>query len=63
MEDRKKRHRCAKCAGHFDYVERDTWWDYKGMDYDAKLVECPECGCINVIKYVEMPDREIWLWE
>ena len=63
MEDRKKRTQCAKCKRYFDYVERDTWWDYKGMDYDAKLVKCPECGCINVIKYVEMPDRESWLWK
>ena len=54
---------CCRCHNNFDYKSEDTWWDYKGMDYDAKLVRCPQCGAINVIEYVEMPDREKWLEE
>ena len=54
---------CIKCSEQFDYKQEETWWDYKGMDYDAKLVRCPQCGCINVIRYEEMPDREEWLEE
>ncbi len=56
-------HVCIKCKDTFRYDSDETWWDYKGMDYDAKLVKCPQCGCINVIKYVEMPNREEWLEE
>ena len=56
-------HRCKKCQELFEYTEDACWWDFKGMDYDAKLVKHKECGCINVIRYVEAPDREAWLFE
>ena len=52
--------KCSKCSEVFSYAERECWWDYKGSDYDAKLVKHEECGCINVIKYVGMPNREKW---
>lgn len=53
--------KCCGCHNRFEYTNEETWWDYKGMDYDAKLVRCPDCGAVNVIKYLEMPDREEWL--
>ena len=53
-------HRCKKCGKVFEYTEDQTWWDFKGIDYDAKLVKHEECGCINVIRYEEMPDRDRW---
>ncbi len=52
--------RCKKCAEVFYYTENDAFWDYEGMNYDAKLVKCPNCECINVIKYVELPNRSWW---
>lgn len=52
--------RCKKCNMIFYYRESDAFWNYEGMDYDAKLVKCPLCNCINVIKYVEMPNRNWW---
>ena len=55
--------KCCRCKKDFTYKNEETWWDFKGMDYDAKLVRCPLCGCINIIKYEEMPDREKWLEE
>lgn len=58
-----EQHVCIKCSDRFRYEPEETWWDYRGFDYDAKLVKCPHCGCINVIKYVEMPNREEWLEE
>lgn len=53
--------KCKKCQQLFEYSEAECWWDFKGMDYDAKLVKHKECGCINVVQYVEMPDRDEWL--
>lgn len=52
--------KCIRCEAEFQYEVTETWWDYKGTDYDAKLVKCPLCGAINVIKYIEMPNREEW---
>lgn len=52
--------RCCKCAKLYEYTESEAWWDYKGADYDAKLVKCKDCGAITVIKYVEMPNRYDW---
>lgn len=54
--------KCKKCGEVFEYDEKDCWWNYEGMDYDAKLVKHKECGCINVIRYVEMPNRDDWYY-
>ena len=43
---------CKKCKSKFDYTDTDTFWDYSGMT-DTKLVRCPNCGTINVVKYIE----------
>lgn len=55
-------HSCIKCDTVFEYTETDIKWDYRGFGYDAKIVKCP-CGCVNVIKYYEEPDREKWYYE
>ena len=44
---------CKKCKEKFVYFPEETWWDEKGYGYSTKLVKCPHCGCINVVKHVE----------
>lgn len=43
---------CKKCKSKFDYTADETWWDYSGFT-NTKLVKCPDCGCIQAIKYEE----------
>ena len=45
--------KCKKCKSKFSYTPEDTYWDENGYGYSTKLVKCPDCGCINVIKYDE----------
>jgi hypothetical protein len=54
---------CCKCKDVFSYEEKDIFWDYRGLDYDAKLVKCPQCGAVSVIKYYELPNREEWYYK
>ena len=42
--------KCKKCESDFSYTFDDVWWDYKGYT-NTKLVKCPECGCIQAVKY------------
>jgi len=44
---------CLKCREKFEYSNEDTFWDEKGSGYSTKLVRCPFCGTIQVVKYVE----------
>ena len=44
--------RCSKCKEHFVYKPEETKWIEYGT-YSSKIVSCPFCGCINVIKNVE----------
>lgn len=44
--------KCKKCNSKFTYTDNQSWWDYSGMT-DTKLVRCPNCNTINVIKYIE----------
>lgn len=47
-----KEHReCKKCKTIFSYTPDQIRWDEHGYGYSTKLVACPECGCMNVIKY------------
>lgn len=41
---------CKKCDENFVYFQEETWWDYSGIN-NVNLVKCPNCGCINAIKY------------
>lgn len=46
---------CIKCGTDFICFPNETWWDYSGFTI-VKLVRCPECGCIQAIKYEEPHD-------
>ena len=48
--DKKYEHNCKKCHEFFIYESDDIRWIENGM-YSEKVVKCPHCGCINVIKY------------
>lgn len=50
---------CKKCETNFIYYPQDVFFDDKGYGYSTKLVKCPECGCINIIRYME--DRSMKL--
>lgn len=54
---------CSKCKKKFIVRECQTWWDYGGFDYDTKLINCPLCGCINILGYYEYPNRDAWFYE
>lgn len=55
--------RCSRCDREFTVAEQSTWWDYKGSGYDTKLTRCPLCGQVNIVKYIEEPDRTAWFYE
>lgn len=42
---------CSKCDELFIYYQEETQWDKQGYGYDTKLVKCPYCGQMNIIKY------------
>lgn len=44
---------CRRCSQTFHYVNSDTFWDEGGSGYSTKLVRCPICGALNVIRYEE----------
>lgn len=53
-EDESKQNiQCKKCNSSFKYEPDDIFWDEKGYAYSTKLVRCSECGCVNVLGYVE----------
>ena len=43
---------CKKCHESFIYKPDAIWWVERGT-YSEKLVKCPECGCVNVVKYID----------
>ena len=50
MEDLKHNKKCTKCKEDFVYFQKDTWWDYTGIN-NVKLVKCPFCESIQSLKY------------
>ena len=44
---------CKKCNSIFKFKPDDIFWNEKGYGYSTKLVRCSECGCANVLGYVE----------
>lgn len=55
--------KCSKCKSVFKYSDADFYWDYKGVDYDTKLVKCKYCEEINIIGYWKHRDRSKWEYE
>lgn len=53
MKEQNKHNKdCIKCKSNFMWFPEQTWWDYSGST-NTKLTRCPECGCIQAIKYEE----------
>lgn len=50
---------CTKCSEDFIYKPEEAFFDDHGFGYSTKLVKCPYCGQINIIKYYE--DRSMKL--
>ena len=51
-EDKKNNCTCKKCGLNFVFKSDECKY-YEFGTYSDKTVICPECGCINSIKYVE----------
>ena len=43
---------CKKCKQSFRFKPDETYWIEQGM-YSEKVIKCSNCGCINVLKYVD----------
>lgn len=43
---------CRNCDKTCEYQPDETQWDFGGYGYDTEYVVCPECGRINIVKYV-----------
>lgn len=41
---------CCKCGKSFSYMPENARWMEYGT-YSQKVVDCPHCGCVNVVKY------------
>lgn len=54
--------RCIHCQQSFEYDDDDVHFDFKGTT-DTKYVVCPKCGRINIVGYVEQPDRTGWYYQ
>ena len=48
--------KCNKCGQDFEFTNEDCWWQ-EYSSYSLKLVKCPHCGCVNVIREIE--DRSL----
>ena len=55
MEKTNNNKTCIKCKSDFVYFPNETWWDYSCFT-TVKLARCPECGCVQAIKYEEPHD-------
>ena len=42
---------CVKCDEIFNYKSKDCYWHENGNGYSTKLIRCPLCGQLNIIKY------------
>lgn len=51
--DKQNNKTCSKCKEHFVFNPEDCFWDDKGFGYSTKLVRCPYCNSINVVKHIE----------
>lgn len=51
-EDKKNNCTCKKCRTNFIFKPDECLWIEQGM-YSEKVTKCQECGCINVVKYVD----------
>jgi DNA-directed RNA polymerase subunit RPC12/RpoP len=54
---------CWKCGVTIEYEKKETYIDYRGSDYDTRLIRCKECGEPNILEYLELPDRREWFYE
>ena len=43
---------CIKCKESFVFKPGEAFWIERAM-YSEKVVKCPYCGCVNVVKYID----------
>ena len=46
---------CKKCSAPIEVINNQCWFYETGLGYSVKLMKCPECSTINVIKCYEDP--------
>lgn len=42
---------CKKCKTDFIFLPHEAFWDDHGYGYSTKLVKCPYCGQVTVVKH------------
>ncbi|MCR5421991.1 MAG: hypothetical protein K6E98_13410 [Lachnospiraceae bacterium] len=42
---------CSLCNNEIDMEK--SLWDESGYGYSTKLLKCPQCGIIYILKYIE----------
>lgn len=52
-KEQAQEHICKKCGQSFSYKKANTYFDDKGYGYSTRLIDCPHCNTINVLKYYE----------
>ena len=45
--------KCRRCNSKFNYEDSDTWIEEDSLGYGTKLLKCPECGQIHILKYFD----------
>ena len=50
MGEKKQSKLCRRCDEHFDWSDKDFWWDYRGYT-PTKLVKCPFCSTVQAVDY------------
>ena len=51
-EHKKHNCTCKKCNSNFVFKSDETRWIEHGT-YSEKVVDCPECKCVNVVRYAD----------
>lgn len=41
---------CCQCGESHEYSENEVKWDEGGYGYSTKLVECPYCKQLNIVR-------------
>ena len=50
---------CPVCKQQYYYTDEDIWFDDTHLGYSIKLVQCPICKKINIIRYYEDENLDV----
>lgn len=44
---------CCRCQIYFKFTRDDTFFNEEGTGYSARLIKCPKCGHIHIVRFIE----------